>query len=37
MRNGYKILVVRPEGKRELEGPRLRAEYNIEMELTEIG
>jgi hypothetical protein len=37
MRNAYKILVGKPEGKRSLERPRRRWEDNIRMELMEIG
>jgi hypothetical protein len=37
-RNVYKVLVVRPEGKkRPLERPRLRWEDEIRMDLMEIG
>jgi hypothetical protein len=31
----YRILVGRPEGRRPLGRPRLRLEYNIEMDLQE--
>jgi len=34
MRNAYKILVGRPEGKRQLGKPRRRWEDNIKMGLT---
>jgi hypothetical protein len=37
MRNVYKILVGRTEGKRSLGRPRHRWEDNIKMDLTEIG
>jgi hypothetical protein len=37
MRNGYKILVGEPEGKRPLRRPRHRWEGNIRMDLREIG
>jgi hypothetical protein len=33
MRNAYKILVRKPEGKRPLGRPRLRWEDNIEVDL----
>jgi hypothetical protein len=33
----YRVLVGRPEGKRPLRRPRRRCEYNIKMDLTEIG
>jgi hypothetical protein len=33
----YRILVGRPEGKRPLGRPRRRWEYNIEVDLREIG
>jgi hypothetical protein len=36
-RNTYRILVGRPEGKRSLGGPRRKSEYNIKMDLREIG
>jgi hypothetical protein len=36
-RNAYRILVERPEGKRLLGRPRCRWEYNMKMDLTEIG
>jgi hypothetical protein len=36
-RNAYRILVVKPEGKRPLERPRRRWEDNIRMDLREIG
>jgi hypothetical protein len=36
-RGVYKVFVVRPEGKRPLGRPRLRWEYNIKMDLREIG
>jgi hypothetical protein len=37
MRNAYKILVRKPEGKRLLRRPRHRWEDNIGMDLREIG
>jgi hypothetical protein len=40
MREGrgvYRVLVVRPEGKRPLGRPRRRWDDNIKMDLTEIG
>jgi len=37
MRNSYKILITRPEGKRPLRRPKCRWEDNIRMDLTEIG
>jgi hypothetical protein len=37
MRNGCKILVRKPEGKRPLGIPRRRWEDNIRMDVTEIG
>jgi hypothetical protein len=33
----YRVLVEKPEGKRLLGGPRLRWEYNIRMDLREVG
>jgi hypothetical protein len=36
-RNAYRILVVKPEGKRPLGRPRRRWVGNIEMDLREIG
>jgi hypothetical protein len=33
----YRILVGRPEGKRPLGRPRRRWEYNIKMDLQEVG
>jgi len=33
----YRVLVGRPEGKRPLGRPRCRWEYNIKMDLREIG
>jgi hypothetical protein len=36
-RGGYRVLVRRPEGKRPLGRPRRRWEYNIKMDLAEIG
>jgi hypothetical protein len=36
-RNAYRILVGKPEGKRQLERPRRRWEKNIKMDLKEIG
>jgi hypothetical protein len=37
VRNAYKILVGKPEGKRLLGRPKLRGENNISMDDTEIG
>jgi hypothetical protein len=37
MRSAYSIFVGRPEGKRPLGRPRHRWEYNIRLELREIG
>jgi hypothetical protein len=37
MRNAYKSLVGKPEGKRPLGRPRRRWENNIKMDLREIG
>jgi hypothetical protein len=37
MRNAYRILVGKPEGKRPLGRPRRRWEDNIKMDLREIG
>jgi hypothetical protein len=37
MRNEYKILVVKPKGKRPLRRPRNRWRENIRMGLKEIG
>jgi hypothetical protein len=36
-RGGYRILVGRPEGRRPLGRPRRRCEYNIKMDLQEVG
>ncbi|KAJ4450653.1 hypothetical protein ANN_02082 [Periplaneta americana] len=36
-RNAYRVLVGRPEGKRPLGRPRRRWEYNIKMDLREVG
>jgi hypothetical protein len=36
-RNACRILVIKPEGKRQLERPRRRWEDNIRMDLREIG
>jgi 3-oxoacyl-ACP reductase-like protein len=36
-RGVYSVLVGKPEGKRPLGGPRRRWEYNIKMELQEVG
>jgi len=36
-RGAYRILVVKPEGKKPLGRPRHRLEYNIEMYLQEMG
>jgi hypothetical protein len=37
MRNAYSILVGKPERKRSLGRPRHRREYNIRLDLREIG
>jgi hypothetical protein len=37
MRNAYRILVGKPEGKRPLGTPRHRSKDNIKMDLTEMG
>jgi hypothetical protein len=36
-RNAYRILAERPEGKRQLGGPKCRCVANIKMDLREIG
>ena len=36
-RGVYRVLVGKPEGKRPLERPRRRWEYNIKMALQEVG
>jgi len=36
-RDVYRVLVVKPEGKRPLGGPRRRWEDNIKMDLQEVG
>jgi hypothetical protein len=36
-RGFYRVLVWRPEGKRPLGRPRIRWEYNIEVDLRDIG
>jgi hypothetical protein len=36
-RNVYRVLAGKPEGKRPLRGPTLRWEFNINMNLREIG
>jgi hypothetical protein len=36
-RGAYRMLVGRPEGRRPLERPRRRWEYNIKMDLQEVG
>jgi hypothetical protein len=36
-RDVYKVLVVKPEGKRQLKRPRRRWEDNINMDLQEVG
>jgi hypothetical protein len=36
-RNAYRILVGRPEGKRQLGKPRRRSVDNVKMDLREIG
>jgi hypothetical protein len=35
-RSAYRILVGRPEGRRQLGRPRLRGEYNIKIDLQEM-
>jgi hypothetical protein len=37
MRNSHKMLLGKPEGKRPLEKPRYRWEYNTKMDLREMG
>jgi hypothetical protein len=37
MRNSYKVLAGKPEGKRLFKRPRSRCEDNIRMDLREIG
>jgi hypothetical protein len=37
MKNAYRILVGKPEGKRQIGRPRRRWEDNIKMNLMEIG
>jgi hypothetical protein len=37
MRNAYKVLVGKPEGKRQLGRPRRRWENQIRMDLKEVG
>jgi hypothetical protein len=37
IRNSHKILVGKPEGKRTLGRPKRTCEYNIRMDLREIG
>jgi hypothetical protein len=36
-RDVYRVLVRKPEGKRPLERPRRRYEYNIKMDIQEVG
>jgi hypothetical protein len=36
MRNSYKILIKKPEGKRPLGRPRLRRDYSVKMVLKEL-
>jgi hypothetical protein len=36
-RGVYRFLVGKPEGKRPLETPRRRRDYNIKMDLQEVG
>ena len=36
-RNAYGVLLEKPEGKRPLGRPRRRWEYNIKMDLREVG
>jgi hypothetical protein len=37
MRNACNILIGKPEGKRQLGRPRHRCEYNIQVDLREMG
>jgi hypothetical protein len=37
MRNAYNIMVPKPEGKRPLRRPSHRWEYNIRMDLMDVG
>jgi hypothetical protein len=37
MRNAYVILVEKPEGRRSFTIPKHRREYNIRMDLMEVG
>jgi hypothetical protein len=37
MKGVHRMLVGKPEGKRPLERPRRRSEYNIKRELQEVG
>ena len=37
VRGAYRVLVGRPEGKRQLGRPRHRCEDNIKMDLREVG
>jgi hypothetical protein len=36
-RGAYRLLVGKPEGRRPLRGPRHRWEYNIKIDLREVG
>jgi hypothetical protein len=36
-RGAYRVLVGKPEGKRQLGGPRCRWDDNIKMDLQEVG
>jgi len=36
-RGAYRVLVVKPEGKRPLVRPRRRWEYNVKLSLQEVG
>jgi hypothetical protein len=36
-RDVYRVLVMKPEGKRPLGGPRRRWKHNINMDLEEVG
>jgi hypothetical protein len=36
-RNVYRVLVLKPEGKRPLENPSCRWDYGIKMDLSDIG
>jgi hypothetical protein len=36
-RNSYRLLVGKPEGKRPLKRPRLKEQYNIKINVKEVG